>query len=192
MKLAGKQLNTKKVMARYNIASNAVAATGAIGGMLSAGTLGALADLVSIGISVVGSLHEYNAIQRRNESMVDDYLKVNEVLESLGKKNPAILDKKNIKTYRKQIRKELLAQFGFSGTASFFAHVAKKYASHLYQKMFYTENGEKLTNAEFEKNKDTYMPYVEIAKSLRLRVKYPDTADEMPRPSEDAILEKLT
>ena len=133
----------------------------------------------------MGSIHEYFAIQNRNEEIVDEYLKVTKALKTLG------LDEEN-KTYRKQVRKELLARYGFSGTASFFAHVAKRYAQTVYRNLFYTKNGEKLTRAEYEKNKDAYQSYVAVAESMGFQVRYPETLADAPHPSEDAILEKFS
>ena len=180
--LADKQLHVMKLTSWWNLASNAAVAIG----FLPLGELTEpIANLASIGLSIAGSIHEYFAIQNRNEEIVDEYLKVTKALKTLG------LDEEN-KTYRKQVRKELLARYGFSGTASFFAHVAKRYAQTVYRNLFYTEHGEKLTRAEYEKNKDAYKSYVAVAESMGFHVRYPETPNDEPHPSEDAILEKFS
>lgn len=185
MKLAGRQLLIKKQKAWVDLVSSGSVLLGSFAGWTTFGIAEPIADLFSMTLSICGSIHEYFQIQKRNEEFVDDYLKVTDALKLLG------LDIEN-KTYRKQVRKELLAKFGFSGTASFFAHIAKRYAQTLYQNLFFSTNGEPLTNAEYEKDKDTYAPYVTLVESLGLRVKYPEAAGGTPHPSENAILEKLS
>ncbi len=188
--------------------------TGGIITVLTAGVLSPVLAGVSVGICIFSTIRSSIKARRQKRDAVDDYLGIaedncdvlntafqsyikntvlegeNETLEAkyLGMKDK---DKKKFEKLTKShlrtaIRNEAMAKLGCASKAALFDNIMEKYGDMIYEGAFM--DGENLITDPAVLTDPKHLPYVNLIKSLGLKIKVTDAGI---LPTKEAIVGKL-
>ncbi len=194
VKLVSCKLNSQIMTSSFGLVTGTASMLGAILGYTPIAPLGeSIANVTSAGLSIIFSGISAWVEKSQREQIVDDFLQLDALMEKLENGPLEQQIKEDKSACREQVRKELLAQFGFSGKTSFMDHIGKVYARFLYQKLFCKEDGETpVLNSDYQAAPEKYDPYIELVTSVGLTVEFPKKAGDLPRPSENLLIDKFS
>ncbi len=183
------------------------------GGVLTMTGVGALIGSVltgiSLGVDLVSWIVDTKKSNKSYKEIIDNYIGMEKVYEdvktnilsnSSDKTNAEKLITSNKDKIKRQIRYEVAAIEGCSNPTIFMEFILKKYASFIYNKIFYINGENKPQNLihkereDFDKLKekgtDSYK-YREFLKAYGIKVTYPKNISDTPAPSATAIAKKM-
>ena len=147
--------------------------------------LATLFGAAGFGIALYSMISSRKKKKEEQTKAIDDYLHTDELAEKrfreIRDKTGKGPDEKEQKKIRDQLRKEMMALYGYSSEKAMFLDIMQSYASYIKQKLDIAKNY--IVGGDFDEAK----PFIDLVESLGLKY---SQADGLP--TTDMIFQKLT